>query len=168
MKRNQTKTILLALVIGIFVASMFALAGCAGGSKGGGTLSSEILEETNAFKVTADNADGKSGVKVDGAIVLKESDVLVVSPDLQKGKLQVKLLDKSDNAVFDKEVSGQVLDSYEVAAGEYAISVDCLEGGTTGTLLVVAVDAEEFEQQNQDLEKALETVGASEAAKKLD
>lgn len=164
MNRDRLEKALLIFAIGILAATIFALGGCAGGQNPGGTLSSEILEETGAFKVTADNTSKDSGLMVSGAVTLKEGDVLLVSPDLTKGKLHVKLLDDADNAVFDEDVDGRVLDTYQIDPGEYAISVDCVEGGTTGSLVIAAVNAEEFEQQSDDLVEALTNAGVSNAA----
>ena len=151
---KSTVAILVALA-----ACMAVLAGCAG-SAGGGTLNSEIIAETGAFKVTADNADANAGVGVKAAVTLKEDDALLVSPDLTKGKLQVELKDKSGATVFDEVASGRVLDTHELAAGTYDINVTCKEAGTTGALVVAGVNAAEFEQQDRDLDKALESLNA--------
>jgi hypothetical protein len=44
--------------------------------------------------------------------------------------------------------------------GTYRIRVACVEAGTTGSLVVAAVNAEEFEQQNSDLEAILGSTAA--------
>lgn len=155
MKKRIAKSSLVAIVV--LVACMVVLAGCAA-NVGGGTLNSEFIEETGAFKVVADNADANSAIGVGAAVTLEEGDALLVSPDLTKGKLQVTLKDKSGNIAFDEEVSGRILDTYEVSAGTFDITVACKEAGTTGALVVAAVNADEFEQQDRDLEKALESL----------
>ena len=132
-------------------ACLLALAGCAGK----GTLSSAIDDGTGAYKVTASDAGKGSAVASSGGIVIGEGQILVASPDLSKGSLQLRLLDGAGKAALDEKMSGSVLSTYDFAPGEYAIGVTCNEDGTTGTLLVVAVDAAEFEQQNQDLESIL-------------
>lgn len=151
MKPSRLKVISLAIITCLLVVGMFILAGCAGR----GSLSSDIIDETGAYKVTADDAGKGSAVMASGGVTVKEGQIVVVSPDLQKGSLQLKLIDSSNKTVFDEKITGRVLDTHEFDFGEYAISVTCNEDGTTGTLLVVAVDAAEFEKQNQDLEAAL-------------
>ena len=153
---KHMKTILVVLLA--LAASATVLAGCAGNA-GGGTLNSEIIAETGAFKVTADNADADAAVTVGGAVTLGKDDALLVSPDLTKGKLYVTLANKSGTA-YEGEASGRMLDTHEVAAGTYDITVACKEAGTTGALVVAAVNADEFEQQDRDLDKALESLGA--------
>lgn len=155
MKKRMTKAALITLVA--LAACMAMLAGCAGNA-GGGTLSSEVIAETGAFKVIADNADANSAVGISEGVTLKQGDVLLVSPDLTKGKLQVTITDKSGNTAFDAETSGRVLETHEIETGTYDITVACKQAGTTGALVVAAVNAEEFEQQDQDLEKALESL----------
>lgn len=157
MKKRMTKAALITLAA--LAACMAILAGCAGNA-GGGTLSSEVIAETGAFKVIADNADANSAVGISEGVTLKQGDVLLVSPDLTQGKLQVTLTDKSGNTAFDEEASGRILDTHEIEAGTYDIMVACKQAGTTGALVVAAVNAEEFAQQDKDLEKTLEAMGA--------
>lgn len=153
MKRLTNKIALITLVCALLVCAP-ALFGC--GAKGGGTLSSEFVSETGAFRVMADNADANAGVSVSGAVTLKEGDILLVSPDLTSGDLLVKLTDGSGVTAFDEVVSGRVLSTHEVAPGTYDVSVTCNRTGTTGSLVIAAQSAEELEKQNQELEEVLD------------
>ena len=159
MKHQHLKNILSAIVVCTLLAGVLALAGCAGR----GTLSSDIIEETGAYKVVADDAAKDAAVMASGAVIVEEGQVVVISPDLTKGSLKVKFMDAANETVFDEKVGGRVLSTYEFAPGEYAIAVTCLENGTTGSLVVASVDADEFEKQNQDLEKALALAGVARA-----
>ena len=147
----------IACAVAAALACMLLLAGCAGR----GTLSSAIDDETGAYKVTANDAGKDSAVVAGGGVILEEGQILVVSPDLTKGSLQVRLVDGSNNVVLNEKVSGRVLATFDIAPGEYAIGVTCNENGTTGTLLVASVNVAEFEQQNQDLDAILKSTGVS-------
>ena len=154
---QRRKGILLTAVISMLLMGVFALAGCAGQ----GTLSSEILDDTGAYKVIANDAAKNSAIKVDSLVTIEEGQLLLVSPDLQMGSLDVKLTSASGEVVFEEDVSGRVLDTYEVKPGKYDISVTCTTNGTTGVLVVNPVDAEEFAKQDAGLEAALAEAGVS-------
>ncbi|MBQ9057978.1 MAG: hypothetical protein IJ125_02210 [Atopobiaceae bacterium] len=147
----------LAPILGALLC-VVALGGCAGK----GTLSSAIDDETGAYTVTADDAGkGASVGSIGGGIEIEEGEILVASPDLSKGSLQMRLLDAGGEVVLDEKMSGHVLSTHELSPGDYSIGVTCNEDGTTGTLLLVATDAKEFEQQNQDLEAIMSQIGNS-------
>lgn len=139
------------------LACMLLLSGCAGR----GTLSSDIDDQTGAYKVTASDAGKDSAVATSGGVIIEEGQILVVSPDLTKGSLQVRLVAGVDDVVLNEKVSGRVLSTFDIAPGEYAIGVTCNENGTTGALVIAPVNATEFEQQNQDLDAALKSSGVS-------
>lgn len=158
MKKHVSRLAMAALAC-VLVAFAVVLAGCA--AAGGGTLSSEVNADTGAFKATASNADLDSAVGSTDAITLTKDDLLLVSPDLTKGKMQVTLTDKSDNTVFDKVVDGRVLDAYEVKEGTYNIMMTCKEAGTTGSVLAVSINAQEYAAQNESLDEAMAKIGAN-------
>ena len=160
MKCQSSKNVLLATVFCALLVGSFVLVGCAGK----GSLSSDIEDETGAYMVKADDAGKGSMVMASGGFVVKEGQIVVVSPAIKKGNLQVKLMNASNEAVLDEKVTGSVLSTFEIAPGDYAISVTCNEDGTTGELIVVAVDAAEFEKQNQDLDAALAAAKAKDAS----
>lgn len=156
MKRFGMRTVLVACACILAVCTV-VLTGC--GSKGAGTLSSEIIAETGAFKATASDAKLDAGVGASAAITIKDGDVLMVSPDLTQGKMQVTLTDDSGKVAFDQEVSGRVLDTYEVDPGTYDINMTCKEAGTTGTVLAASNNKEELAAQDKALDEALEEAG---------
>ena len=161
MKKNAKKLILPVVAISVLLASVLALAGCAGGK---GTLSAEVIAETGAFKIVASDAPNNAGIKSAGAVTLKDGDALIVSPDLQKGSLQVTITSGSGTVVLDEKVDGRILDTYEVNPGTYDVEVTCKQAGTTGALVIAATNAAEFEKQNKDLEAVLTRDAGSEAA----
>ena len=137
----NTKKVLLAAALVFAVA----LGGCAGR----GSLSDEIDDATGGYKITADDAAKDSSVgALGGGIDIKDGQVLVVNSNLEKGSLQVKLLDAAGETVLDEKASGQNVSSHELESGEYSFSVTCNENGTTGTLLVAPVNENEVDQQN--------------------
>ena len=151
MKFHHSKSTLVIVVLCTLLVGVFVLTGCAGR----GSLSSEIIDETNAYKVTADDASKNSAVGASGGFIVEEGQIVVVSPDIQKGSLQIKLSLGTQQPAIDEKINGHVLSSYEIVPGDYAISTTCNEDGTTGTVLIVAVDKTEFEKQNADLEATL-------------
>lgn len=144
-------------VFALIAAFVFAfmLAACSGN----GTFGSEFVEETGAFRVVADDAPKDATVKVSGALTIEEGQLLLVSPDLTSGRVQLRILGADDEAVFDEEVGGRILDTYTIAPGEYTVEVINLRNGTTGTMLVFGIDEEEFAQENASLEEALSQGG---------
>lgn len=153
----RAKGLLCAAAISVLIMGAFAMVGCAGQ----GTLSSEIIDETGAYKVIADDAIKDSAIKVDGLVEIEKGQLLLVSPDLQKGSLYVKLTNASGESAFEQDFSGRVLDTFEVTPGTYDISVTCSTSGTTGVLVLSTVDAEEFAKQDADLEAALAEAGVN-------
>ena len=160
MKRHHQKALATIALMSLLLAGMLLLTGCAGK----GSLSSEIIDETGAYKVTANDAGKGSAVMMSGGFVVEEGQIVAVSPDIKKGNLQVKLMDASGEVVLDEKVTGSVLETFELDPGDYAIAVACNENGATGTVLVVPVGAAEFEKQNQNLEAALAAMAEMSAA----
>lgn len=147
-----------ARLLVVAFACVLALVGCAGK----GSLSDKIDDDTGAYTFTADDAGKGSAVgSFGGGIDIENGQILAVSPDLEKGSLQLKLLNEANETVLDENVTGRQITTYELGAGSYSISVACNEDGTTGTLLVVPVNADEFEKQNKDLEAALSSADVS-------
>lgn len=137
-----------------------ALVGC-GGTAGAGTLSSEVIAETGAFKAHAENADVDASVGLADAVVMESGDVLMVSPDLTQGKVEVTLIDDAGGVAFDREVDGRVLDTYEVEPGTYDVEVKVTEAGTTGDVVICPNNEEEFNATTESLEDTLEQNGVT-------
>ena len=144
------------LMVVAALACAVALAGCAGA----GSLQGEDADG-GACQVTADNAAKGAAYVSLGDVEIAKGQLLVLSPVLQKGSLQVELFEDADEDALDQTVSGSVLSTYEVDPGSYSMRVTCAENGTTGTLLVHVMDAAEFERQNQALDAALSDAAAA-------
>lgn len=155
MKHGKLKIVLLAALCALTM-SMVALTGCAGSQ---GTLSSDINDETGAYVVTAENAGKGSALGMSGGLVIEEGQVLMMSPVLEKGALQVTLSDETGTVLFNEEASGKVLSTYTVDPGNYGVGISCKTDGTTGTLLIVGIDPADFEKQDKVLEDLLAESG---------
>lgn len=133
------------------LAMLFALSAC--GPKG--TFSDEINDETGAITATAQNADKGSAVGATGGFIVGENQTVVVSPVVEKGSIQVKLMNAEGEAVIDEAASGKVLSTYVVAPGEYSFSFVCNANGTTGSVLICAVDTSALDDQDAALMEML-------------
>ena len=119
-------------------------------------FSDEIDEATGAFTVTADNgAKGSALGSVGGGATIEEGQVLVVSSNLTKGSVTVRLLDAAGDVAVEAKAQGAENQLFGLDAGEYSFGATCEEDGTTGTVIVVAVDEQAYNQAGGDLEKAL-------------
>lgn len=79
---------------------------------------------------------------------------------LDKGELKVVLTDRaSGEQAFEQVVDGKILDYYNVAPGEYTLSVSAPSGATTGWCTIFPIDNELLEEQDAGLEEALEMNG---------
>lgn len=115
-----------------------------GGCAGQGYLKDEIDDKTGGYTYTADDAGKGSAVaSLGGGIDIKDSQVLVVDSKLDKGSLQLRLLDAAGEVVLDEKESGTAIAQHELDAGSYSISVTCNEDGTTGTLHVAPMNKDE-------------------------
>ena len=133
------------------LAMLVALSAC--GPKG--TFGDEINDETGAITATAQNADKGSAVGATGGIIVGENQTIVISPVMEKGSIQVKLMNAAGEAVLDEVASGKVLSTYTVAPGEYSFSFVCNANGTTGSVLICAVDTSVLEDQDAALAEIL-------------
>ena len=153
MKKKSIFALLAAFVLA------FALAACAGQ----GTLGGEALEEDGVsyYHADADDAGKGSAVGALDSFTVGQGELVVVSPMLSKGKVQVRLTEGTDTEkpVLDEEISGQVLSTYEVAPGTYSISVTVLDDGTTGYVNILPMDKAEYEAQNESLAEELAELG---------
>ena len=123
------------VVLIALMACMLAMAGCAGH----GTLTSDIDDATGTYTVTAQDAPKGSGVgSLSGGIEVAEGQSVVADVNLEKGSLQMRLLDANGQVVVDDTASGVATVSHDLEPGDYSIGVSCNEDGTTGTLEVKA------------------------------
>lgn len=121
----------------VAVACACALGACAGR----GYLGDDVDEATGAYTYTADDAaKGAEVASLGGGVEIGEGQVLVLTPDLTKGSLEVRLMDEAGETVLDEVESGQDPTTRELEPGDYSISVSVVENGTTGTLVVASTD----------------------------
>ena len=133
----KAKRIILTLALLVCVV---AFGGCAGR----GSLSDEIDDATGAYVYKADDAGKGSAVaSLGGGIDIKDGQVLVISSELEKGSLQVRLLDDDGEVVLEEEESGHASSTHELEPGSYSIGVTCNEDGTTGTMTVGPMNEDE-------------------------
>ena len=76
-----------------------------------------------------------------GGVEIEEGEVLVLTPDIEKGCLEIKIIDGSGETVFDETESGQGSSTHELEPGDYSMSVTVNENDTTGTLVVAPTRA---------------------------
>lgn len=137
----------------------------------GGTLSNDIDDETGAVTFTADRASGSA---IGGATVtLEEGQLLLVSPNMESGALTLRVSDgvigedAKMNVIVNESFDGKAIRTYDLGPSEYTLGVTAPDGATaTGTLVVSAVDADEYEAQNEQLSDALSA--ATEGVKATD
>lgn len=132
------------------ILTLGTLAGCSAG-----TFTSDLLEDENGYKIVAENAgEGTSAGALDGFEV-KEGELVVLSPDLEKGKINIRLTNsKDEDAALDETVGGRELTTYEVEPGTYSYGATVKEKAT-GTMIVTKVSKDEFDAQSKSFEKDL-------------
>ena len=119
-------------------------------------FSDDIDDATGAYTITADNgAKGSALGSIGGGITIEKGQVLVVSSNLTKGSVTVRLLDAAGDVAAEAKAQGVENQLFGLDAGEYSFGATCEEDGTTGTVIVVAVDEQAYNQAGGDLEKAL-------------
>ena len=133
------KALLIAVMAAAF-ACLLVVAGCAGK----GTLASEIIDGTDAYKVTASDAGKGSAVAASGGIVVGEGQVLTLESELSRGSLQLRLINGAGDVIIYEKVSGRTITTFDLDPDDYGIGVTCNEDGATGTLIVDVVDASEI------------------------
>ena len=119
------------------LACVVAVAGCAGR----GSLS-DTVDDTGTYTITADDAAKDAAVaSFGGGVTIGEGQALSVRPDLEKGSLQVKLMNAGGEVVLDVNARGDMPSTHELEPGEYSLSVTCNDNGTTGKLVIGPVAA---------------------------
>ena len=133
-----------------------------------GSLSDSIDSETGTITYTAEKAT--AGSALSGATVdVKEGDIVVVSPLMDKGALNVQLTqgaigteDFAEEPAVDEDFDGKVLKTFEVDPGEYTVTVSVAGNeATTGTLSVHAKSKADYEAENKSLQETVEEVSKS-------
>lgn len=154
MRTNRIVTAVCAFVLAL------TLAAC---SKS--TYGQVALDEVSGVKITAENANADNSATTEGAIVVKEGDVIVISPMTDKGSFHLTITsDDGSTTVYDEDVSGQVLFNIDAKPGSYTVTSS--GNNVTGWMTVFAESADELAEQDAALAETLEEVtGDADAAK---
>lgn len=136
--------------LAIAFLAVFLLTGCA-------KETFELVRtDTGVISASIKNGQKESSRSV-SAVEIDEDSVLVISPDFQKGEVNVVLKDATGNIGLNEVISGRVLSSYEVSPGFYDLTVT-VRAKTNGTLNIIVQSKEEFEAVNEALETELEKI----------
>ena len=136
--------------LAIAFLAVFLLTGCA-------KETFELVRtDTGVISASIKNGQKESSRSV-SAVEIDEDSVLVISPDFQKGEVNVVLKDATGNIGLNEVISGRVLSSSEVSPGFYDLTVT-VRAKTNGTLNIIVQSKEEFEAVNEALETELEKI----------
>ncbi len=91
-----------------------------------------------------------------GTMRIAENEMVIISPDLQKGEVNVMFKDRTGNIELSETISGNSYSTYNIDPGEYSVSMTALQK-TTGTVAVVILNQDEYDEQSFDLKQVLET-----------
>lgn len=149
------------------VAVTFALALMLAACGSTSSYSQEVLEEVSGVKVVAENAGSDQSAITEAGITVKEGDIIVISPFMQKGSFHVTITSEDGKTVaYDDDAEGTVLFYVEAQPGVYDVKTS--GNDATGEMTVFAQNAEEAAALDASLQEALEDAGADEAAAKAD
>ena len=138
----------------VIAALALALAACSGPS----TYSQELLEEADGIKVIAENAGSDQTAITEGAITVKEGDVIVISPCMDKGSFHLTITSQDGKTVaYDDDASGRVLFTIDAEPGVYDVKTS--GNDATGWMTVFSSNAKEEAALNASLNEVLEANG---------
>ncbi len=124
------------------------------------SLSLELLEEASGIKVEAENAGKDDVVSSEGAIVVNEGDVIVISPCMDRGSFNLTIVSADDGTVvYDDIADGRIYFQIDALPGTYDVTVS--GNGATGWMTVFSTSAEELSAQEESLGEALEQIDPS-------
>lgn len=130
----------------------FTLMACSGGSS---SYAQYSLDAVSGVKVEAENADSDNEATSEGAIEVKEGDVIVISPVTDKGSFHLTITSDADKSViYDEDVEGRVLYTIEAKPGTYTVTTN--GNNVTGEMTVFAQSQDELAAQDASLDEALE------------
>jgi len=141
----------------------FALAASLVACGGGGPASygHELLDEAVGIRVTAENADNTHTATTEGALDVKDGDVIVISPFLDKGSIHVTITSQDGKTiVYDDDADGKVMYNVEAAPGTYNVTTTA--NNATGWVTIFAESAKEQAEQNAALVEELKNKNADE------
>ena len=147
------KKVLTAILAGAATLSVaFSMAACSYG----GTFGLDTDQETGALVVSAEN--GQEGSVVTGSFKVKKGEIVVFSPQLTDGAIEV-VVKKGENVVFDKRYfsTDKVLSTEKLAEGDYTVQVTCRHA--SGKMVICPNDEKEWAKQDAELIKELKSAG---------
>lgn len=129
----------------------FGLAACNKPS----VYSQDTLDEAVGIRVEAENGTKDQEATTKGALVVKEHDIVIISPDVDKGSFHLTITSSDTGAaVFDDDVDGRVLFTQAIAAGTYDVTT--YGNNVTGALVVAVHNEDEWNAQDAALGEALD------------
>lgn len=121
------------------------------------------LDEVSGIKVEATNADSESTATTDGAIEVKEGDVIVISPFTEKGSFHLTITsDDGKTTVYDDDAEGKVM--YTIAANPGTYTVKTSGNNVTGWMTVFSQSQQELANQDAALAEAIGEAGIDPSA----
>lgn len=148
------------LALAAVLALALALTAC-GGAKG--SMLAEPNDETGGVNLVMKNAGDGTGVS--GDVTIEEGQFLVLSPNLERGSVEVKafLLEREptgddlgigDEPVLVETVDGKVMSTYDLEPGDYMLTMTSKDN-PTGTMMILPYSVEEYQAQNDALAEQL-------------
>jgi len=137
-------------------ALAFTLAGCTQSSS---TYAQVTLDDVSGIRVEAENAGSDQEATTEGAIEVKDGDVIVISPATDKGGFHLTITNaQTKEVIYDDDVSGKVMYTIGAEPGTYDVTTS--GNGVTGSMTVFAQSQEELLEQDTSLAEALDEVEA--------
>lgn len=122
------------------------------------TYGQKVLDEAVGIRVDAENANADNTATTEGALVVAEGDVVIVSPFTEKGSFHLTITSADDDTVvYDEDVEGKIMFSIDVKPGTYDVTTS--GNGVTGWMTVFAESGKDLADQNSELLEALKNDG---------
>ena len=142
------------------VAACFFIAGCA-------VTSGALIVESddNVIKIISEKSDDTEAT---GNLTVKENEYVIFSPDLTGGSVEVKFIQdtgydesklpslENSEIIYESTYSGRVLSAEAIAPGDYYVFI--ASDNADGTMIITTSNKDEYEKQNEALEKELENL----------
>ena len=117
------------------------------------------MDTTPVFaEVTAKNA--AADATASGAMTVEEGECVVISSNIKKGEMSIMFKDHTGNIELNEAYNGSGFSSYTITPGEYDVTAAVTQKAT-GTITVLVLEEGGFDEQNFDLESAVEAAGGS-------
>ncbi|MBR2682663.1 MAG: hypothetical protein IKE22_05285 [Atopobiaceae bacterium] len=117
--------------------------------------SQETLDEAAGIRAEAENGREDQAATTEGALVVTEHDIVIISPDVDKGSFHLTITSSDKGTVvFDDNVDGRVLFTQAIEPGTYDVTT--YGNNVTGSLVVAVHSQDEWDAQNDSLAEALD------------